>query len=139
MKIFLDANILVSILNKEYPLFTYTARILSLADKPQYKLYCSPLSIAIAAYFSEKKSGQKATKNKISLLIKHISITSMDASVIRRSLESKSVNDIEDGMQYYSALDKGCDVIITEDTEDYCFSEIEVLTARRFFDVYLFD
>lgn len=28
MKIFLDANILVSVLNKEYPVFTYAARVL---------------------------------------------------------------------------------------------------------------
>ena len=27
MRIFLDANILVSVLNKEYPLYTYSARI----------------------------------------------------------------------------------------------------------------
>jgi len=31
MKVFVDANILVSVLNKEYPLFTYSARILSLS------------------------------------------------------------------------------------------------------------
>ena len=33
MKVFVDANILVSVVNKEYPLFPYTSRILSLAGK----------------------------------------------------------------------------------------------------------
>ena len=35
MKLFLDANVLVSVLNKEYPSFTYTSRILSLDRQPQ--------------------------------------------------------------------------------------------------------
>jgi hypothetical protein len=29
MNLFLDANVLVSVLNKEYPVFTFSARILS--------------------------------------------------------------------------------------------------------------
>ena len=55
MKIFLDANVLVSVLNKEYPLFTYTSRITSLADKTNFTLYTSPVCLAIAFYFAEKK------------------------------------------------------------------------------------
>ena len=55
MRIFLDANILVSVLNKEYPLFTYTSRIISLADKKKFTLFTSPVCLAIAFYFAEKK------------------------------------------------------------------------------------
>ena len=39
MKIFLDANVLISVLNNEYPLFTYSARVLSLADNKKYKVF----------------------------------------------------------------------------------------------------
>ena len=41
MKTFLDANILVSVLNKEYPLFSTTSRILSLSDRNNFVLYHS--------------------------------------------------------------------------------------------------
>jgi len=56
MKIFLDANILVSVLNKEYPVFSYSSRVLSLADNTKFKVYTSPLCLAIAFYFAEKKT-----------------------------------------------------------------------------------
>ena len=56
MKLFLDANILVSILNKEFPLYTYTSRILSLVDNRKISVYTSPF--ALAFYFSEKKVEQ---------------------------------------------------------------------------------
>ncbi len=55
MRVFLDANVLVSVLNKEYPLFPNSSRILSLADKPGFELYTSPICLAIVFYFSEKK------------------------------------------------------------------------------------
>jgi predicted nucleic acid-binding protein len=78
MNIFLDANILVSVLNKEYPLFTYSARILSLSDNPKFTVYTSPICLAIAYYFAEKKSGALAAKKKIEILIQKIKITSVD-------------------------------------------------------------
>ena len=56
MRIFLDANILISVLNKEYPIYIYSSRILSLTDKRGFTVYTSPICLAIAFYFAEKKS-----------------------------------------------------------------------------------
>ena len=55
MRIFVDANILISVLNKEYPLFTHSSRILSLANRKGFEIYTSPVCLAIAFYFAEKK------------------------------------------------------------------------------------
>jgi predicted nucleic acid-binding protein len=64
MKIFIDVNVLVSVLNKEYPLFPYAARALSLIDDPEFEVFTSPVCLAIAFYFSEKKSGRAKAKEK---------------------------------------------------------------------------
>ena len=56
MKVFLDANILVAVLNKEYPLFPYTARLLSLARHKEFSLITSAVCLAITFYFAEKKT-----------------------------------------------------------------------------------
>jgi predicted nucleic acid-binding protein len=72
MRIFIDANILVSVLNKEYPLLTCTAQILSLNHTNKFELYTSPVCLAIAFYFSEKKYNTKLAKQKITLLSKNI-------------------------------------------------------------------
>ena len=74
MKIFLDANILVSVLNKEYPLFTYTSRIVSLADETKFTLFTSPVCLAIAFYFAEKKYKSVSAKRRIEILCEHIHI-----------------------------------------------------------------
>lgn len=137
MKLFLDANILVSVLNKEYPLFTYSARILSLCDNRNYAVYTSPICLAIAFYFAEKKFGAKLAKQKISLLANNIHITDVGKEAVVQALENKKINDFEDGLEYYSALKSKCDIIITEDVKDFYFSAAEVIRAKDFMEKYL--
>lgn len=137
MKIFLDANILVAVLNKEYPVYSYAARILSLADTKRFKIFTSPLCLGIAFYFAEKKSGTKKAKEKISILSRHIEITTMNKDTVMNAILDKKVTDFEDGLEYYAALSAGCKVIVTEDTSDYHFADVEVLTALSFFEGYM--
>jgi predicted nucleic acid-binding protein len=132
MKIFLDANILVAVLCNEYPLFTYCARILSLADNPDFEVYTSPLCLAIGYYFAEKKSGSALARKKIALLSEKLSITSMDGETVKKAAGNKAIRDFEDGMQYYSLVRSKCKCIVTQDKKDFYFSEIEVLNAEEF-------
>lgn len=132
MKIFLDANILVTVLCNEYPRFTECARVLSLADDKRFEVFTSPLCLAIGAYFAEKKNGKKLSKQKIALLVEKLKVTSMDGSAAKRTVENKRVDDFEDGLEYYSALDAKCSCIVTYDRNDFHFSELEVLDARQF-------
>lgn len=137
MKVFLDANVLVSVLNREYPVFTHSARVLSLSGKPEWELFTSPLCLAIAWYFAEKKSGREAARNKIGLLAKHIQIAGNSQNSVNQVLENKRIYDFEDGLEYYAAKDVGCSCIITADITDFYFSEIEVLDSVSFVMKYL--
>lgn len=134
MKIFLDANVLVSVLNKEYPVFSYSSRVLSLTDNKNYKVYTSPLCLAIAFYFAEKKSGNKVAREKISFLAEKLHFTSIGPKTVDSVKKDKRVHDWEDGLQYYSALESGCKCIITEDKDDFYFSEMRVLSSRQFIE-----
>lgn len=133
IKAFIDANILVSVLNKEYPLFTYTSRILSLSGSKRFQLYTSPICLAIAFYFSEKKYNAKIAKLKISLLCQNISIAPATSAGVAKALQNAAVKDFEDGLEYYSAEESNCNCIITEDIHDFYFAKIEVLNSEDFF------
>ena len=138
MKVFLDANVLISVLNKEYPIFPYSSRVLSLADHPNFNLYTSPTCLAIAFYFAEKKSGTTQAKQKIEILTSKIEITPMDKSTVMPIFKNKSIKDFEDGLQYYAALRSKCACIVTEDLDDFYFSEIEVLNSKHFLESYAY-
>lgn len=132
MRIFVDANILVATLNREYPLFNWSARILSLNNKHNIQLFTTPLCLAIAFYFATKKSGEVVAKKKIELLCQNIGITTVNQKITENALSNQKIMDFEDGLQYYSALNQKCDCIITEDQFDFYFSEIEVSGCEAF-------
>ncbi len=135
MKIFLDANVLVATLNREYPLYTWSARILSLQGKHNIAICTSPLCIAIAFYFASKKSGEVVAKMKIDLLCRNIEITTLDGDMAQKALSNPKINDFEDGLEYYSAVDHRCEWIITEDRKDFWFSEIKVAGCEEFLNI----
>ena len=137
MKIFLDANILVAVLNKEYPLFTYAARVVSLADDKRFQLYTSSTAFAIAFYFSSKKSGDKIAKEKIAVLAQKIRLAENKSSDIVSAATNKKITDFEDGIQYYAAANAGCKCIVTENLSDFHFSSIEVLNAMSFLQMHV--
>lgn len=130
-KIFLDANILVTVLCNEYPRFGACARVLSLTDDKRFEVYTSPLCLAIGAYFAEKKSNRKIARKKIELLASKLRITTVGAKAVERTLADPKITDIEDGFQYHSAVEAGCATIVTYDRRDFHFSKLEVLDAEQ--------
>ena len=131
-KVFLDANILVTVVNREYPLFPYAARVLSLADNKKFKVYTSATCLAIAFYFAEKKRGTTEAKKLMALLAEKLSIANCGQAEVSAAAGNKKVLDFEDGLEYYAAVNAGCTWIITEDTNDFHFSEVDVTNSESF-------
>jgi predicted nucleic acid-binding protein len=132
MKIFLDANILISVVNNEYPLFTYTSRILSLADNPRFEVYTSAMSLGITWYFSEKKSGTNGARKKMDLLCEKLRISNIGQKEVEGAIQNPKLSDFEDALQYYSALNSGCQVIVTEDRSGFPLRNIPAMGAKEF-------
>ena len=136
MNVFLDANVPVSVLNKEYPVYPYASRVLSLADTRKYKLVTSATCLAIAFYFTSKKYGDMIAKQKISILIEHIEVADCGKKEAVQAAGNKKIHDFEDGLQYYAALNGKCTSIVTSDVSDFYFSDIEVLEPELFLRKY---
>ena len=132
VKAFIDANVLVSVLNKEFPDYTYTARVLSLASDDRFELFTSPLCLAIGFYFASKKSGEQKAKEKIAILNERLSIATINQRAIQQAINNPAVHDLEDGFQYYAAKEAGCVCIVTANLDDYYFGELEILDAEQF-------
>lgn len=118
-------------MNKEYPLFSDTARVLSLGNRSDYGLFTSPVCLAIAFYFAEKKSGTSLAKKKLKLILEHIKVTTLGDKTVRQALNNASIHDVEDGIQYYSALASSCNFIVTEDKDDFYFSNLLVMSCKE--------
>ena len=133
MKLYLDANVLVSVLNHEMPLFTYSSRILSLPNfKSKFSLYTSPICLAIAYYFAEKKCGSSRALEKMKILGNQLNIVSVGQEEVYAVNQNKKIHDYEDGLQYYAAQNAGCNAIITENLNDFYFSKLPIFTCKDF-------
>ena len=132
MKVFIDANILVAVVNKEYPLFTYASRVLSWVTANRHQPVTTSVSLAITYYFAAKKHGMLSAKERLALMADHLIIADCSKTEVMQAATEKKVRDFEDGMQYFAALNAGCTCIVTENVKDYYFSKIDVLTAKDF-------
>lgn len=132
MRIFLDANVLVAIVNREYPVFTSCAKILSLADRPGFTIVTSSLSLAITWYFAEKKHGEAQAQKKLQILLQHLTVAPCGAEEVNKATRPGTY-DFEDALQYFSALAAECDHLVTSNAPDFYFANIPVSEPDSFF------
>lgn len=132
MKLFIDANILVSVLLKEHGYFIPCAKVLSLTDNPKHQLFTTSICIAVAFYFAEKNLGRKEAKRRVKVLSEKLIIANCNEKEVVQALSNNKVLDVEDVMEYYAALHAGCNCIVTYDVDDFYFSTIEVMKPESF-------
>ena len=132
MNIFVDANVIINVFNKEYPAFEFSARLLSLAEDKKFHFYTSSLSLAICWYFAEKKSGAKIARIKIEMLLQHVRISECGENEVNKAITNKNADDFEDALQVYSAIKSKCKFIVTNNLNDFHSSEIPVVTPQDF-------
>ena len=136
-KIFLDANILIDFVNKGNELNKPIAILISQLEKQNKKFYCSPTTFAITYYFLSKLIKDKILLNKeVVNLFSKFTFTRED-DVIMEKVKKTVFTDIEDALQYYSAMDSGVDLIITRNHFDFTRSLIPVYHPLQYINQFL--
>ena len=130
MRIFIDTNVLIDLLCEREG-YEQAGHILALSDNPQCVLYTSVLSIANLAYILRKALKGKALYHSLNKLSHRLNISPMTQESFERALLLEA-SDFEDALQYYSALQADCEVIVTRNKKDFKFSEITVSSPDEF-------
>jgi predicted nucleic acid-binding protein len=127
MKIFVDTHILIDYLvNADMEATVIINNITYHYPKP----VISTLSLGILNYFIDKKFKQAKRKRAIAAQLSDIfEITTPALKDVTAMLQH---DDWEDGFQYYAALQAKCKLLITENTHDYYFSKIQLMTPGEF-------
>lgn len=133
-RIFLDTNFLIDYLVRdEYK--DVSKEFLKGGIIRDYKFYVSFLSVANFAYIA-----RRMPKNDLYVLLNRISelfeIIPNNRSQILNAIKIGSGKDFEDQLQYCTAIDAGCECIITRNEKDFMFSGIPVYSATDFMRLY---
>ena len=91
----------------------------------------SALSYAKVNYILSKYEGPKVAREKLRNFKIISEITELNELIIEKGLNSKFI-DFEDSLQYYSAIESGCEIIISRNGKDFKESQIPVMTADEF-------
>lgn len=131
-KVFVDTNVLLDILLERTPWANDAAVLFSMADRKEIELLCCSLSFSTAIYLMQRfKYTRKEIVSKLSIIKSICTVTTVNEAVIDRMLQS-DFNDLEDAIQYYSALAFGAEAIVTRNTKDFAASKIPVVSPHDF-------
>jgi len=131
-ELFLDTNIILDLLANREPFYADAALIFSLADKKNLHLSVSALTFANTNYIllqSKKPEEAKQILRKLKLLVQ---VLSLDEKIVELALNDNDFKDYEDALQYYTALERGVDAIITKNLKDFRKAKIPVMSADQY-------
>ena len=117
MHVFVDANIIIDVLDQRENFFEASSNILSLGAEHKITLYATALSMATCIY---------------------IHISPLTQAEFDKAF-SETSPDVEDMLQYYSAKAAECEVVITRNGKHFPATGLPILTPTEFLERYSFN
>ncbi len=130
IRLFLDTNIVVDLLEGREPFCYDAARLFTLAHDNKVQLLVSPMTFSTTSFLL-RKHGPEGVRNLLSNLRQLVSVTISDEQTVDDSIASQ-FKDFEDAMQYYTALNAKAEIIITRNGKDFTASKLPIMTASEY-------
>ena len=129
-KVFLDTNVVIDLLDNRKPYADDAVALFTLAYDKKIVLYVSALTYATASYLL-RKHGKEQTRLLLGNLRQLSKVTNAGEKEVDDALAS-TFEDYEDALQYYSAVGKNVDAIITRNKKDFTNSRLPVMSPDEF-------
>lgn len=148
MKVFLDTNVILEYLEKRRE-YQAVNQLLSAVEDGKIKAVVSVGGVYTLTYLirmelkrqgfhrPEQTMRLRATLDIIMSMVTVVGISHKHAT---KAINDISFDDVEDSLQYQSALQAKCDALVTINLRDYCnanTSNMDILSPREFVDKYL--
>lgn len=130
-RLFIDTNVMLDFLGERKPFYEPIAKLATLADIGKIIMVVSPISFATVNCFLAKSESPEIAKEKLRKFKIISEICKLDEHTIEKGLNS-SFRDFEDALQYFSAVDSNCEIVITRNGKDFKKSLIPVMTAEEY-------
>lgn len=130
-KVFLDTNIVADLFLKREPFCENSLKLFTLGFHKKITLYVSSLSYATLAYLVRKMKKEERV-----LLFEKLRNITETTTVDRLTVDKALISDfsnLEDALQYYSAVNAKVDVVLTRNKKDFVEANVPVMTPDEFF------
>ena len=130
MKILLDTNVIVDVALERQPYVAISEQVLLLVEQKQVEGYISASTFSDLYYIVRRGRGREWTLNFLRRLFTFCQIAAVDHSTIQMAL-NVNFRDLEDAIQYYSALINQLDAIVTRNPQDFPVVNPRIITSSR--------
>lgn len=132
MKVFLDTNILLDVLIKREPFFVFSKRLWELSELNKLIGIVSALSFNNIFYIVRKNSDGYLARDCVKKLRAIFEICEVDSKILNQAIDSE-IKDLEDAVQYFSALRTGAKFLVTRNPDGFPASTpIAIVTPEMF-------
>ena len=131
MKIFIDANVFLDILQKRRG-WESSFAIRKGVVEGVYEGYISALSVAVIYFLRLSRTDYKTARLETQKIRRGFKLIDLTDSLIQRAFEEERIEDLEDAIQFHSAKE-AAKVFITRNKRHFekVKDEIEVLTPEE--------
>ena len=130
MRILIDANILLDVLQNRTPFAEASSKIWKLCETEQVKGYVSALTFANLVYVMRKELDPARIEDvlgKLSLIFEFADLTAMDLT----RAAALGWDDFEDALQSVTAERIHADCIVTRNVRDFAQSRVLAITSAE--------
>jgi len=109
-----------------------STRMINLVRERRLDGCISALTVPVLWFLAEKNLSETESKKVISEIIQDFSIIPLDARTLNKAFGSE-IDDFEDAIQLYSAINGKCESVITRNKKDFRPNKgISILTPEEF-------
>lgn len=131
MRILVDTNILLDVLTKRQLHFDDSAKVWTLVHSELVEGYLPAISVNNLYYIVRKLQDRKTAEAFVDDILNDFEIASLTKSILKQA-RTVMGKDFEDSIQYFSAIQVGCEVLITRNKKDFPALGLQILTPREF-------
>lgn len=131
-RIFVDTNVILDLLAKREPFHLDSMQIFSLADLGNVELCISSLSLVNAHYILKEVMKLEDARSIIARFKVLVKTYELNDKIIELALNDKEFKDFEDGIQYYTALEAQCDLILTRNVKDFKNAKLPLMRPNEY-------
>lgn len=126
VRVLLDVNILLDVLQKREPFYTASACVMTYAETKQIDGMMAAHTVTTLFYLIAKDQSAARARVILTDLLQLLSVVAVDSMTIEQAL-NLSYKDFEDAVQMVAALQAGAQYLVTRNPRDYQAGPLPVL------------
>ena len=134
MKIMVDLNVLVDVLQKRLPFFAASSKVCGAIAEGRVSGRLPAHAVTTIFYLIRRNAPQDVAERGMDWLLRTFDVTPLDKLVLTAARNIR-MKDFEDAVVAASAENEKCDFIVTRNIGDFSASPIKAITPDEFLDI----